>query len=262
MSMTIQTNVRGIQTLLFRQNTMLQEKAVSTPVVPTLMRQPVTVTISKEGYKSWQSRMREMNASVAPEYTNADYIIAMNIHLSPNIDYDMWLSSEIYRNNEKDGSSWEKKAQNIVRSYTDIYTEIVQGYADGTRSIHVADDSQEHGYRTLTMEEELRNLDTAYENTVKRFEKRVEARPRELELMSILMEMQEGIYGKGNGNVTAKEIEQKYEDLKTVPDHLAQNMLSVRTHWHHLYRQSSASGAWQGVVNMIHQMFRTKKETA
>lgn len=60
----------------------------------------------------------------------------------------------------------EDKVDNIMEAYTSLYDEIVQGYENGTRGINVADENSESGYRTLTMQEEMADLDSAYESVV------------------------------------------------------------------------------------------------
>lgn len=44
---------------------------------------------------------------------------------------------------------------NLLKVYSDIYEEIKQGYADGTREVWTADNSAENGYRKVSEEEEL-----------------------------------------------------------------------------------------------------------
>ena len=60
----------------------------------------------------------------------------------------------------------EDKMDNLAEAYTSLYDEIIKGYETGTREINVLDSNSEKGYRTLTMQEELENLESAYEKAV------------------------------------------------------------------------------------------------
>ena len=99
-----------------------------------------------------------------------------NINL--DINYSTMLAKEANRLNDEDKKamtsdgalSWRAKAENYAEAYANLYDEIVQGYANGTRKVNVEDKDSELGYRTLTMEEELGALDKAYEANVKFFE--------------------------------------------------------------------------------------------
>lgn len=89
------------------------------------------------------------------------------------MNYKFTLSARVNSLNESDKEakgvdylSNEDKLDNIMEAYTSLYDEIVQGYENGTRVINVADENGENGYRTLTMQEELADLDDAYESVV------------------------------------------------------------------------------------------------
>lgn len=56
----------------------------------------------------------------------------------------------------------EEKQQNILKAYADIFSEIIAGYADGTRQTYVEDKNSEKGYRQLTMAEEIDALDKVF----------------------------------------------------------------------------------------------------
>ena len=58
---------------------------------------------------------------------------------------------------------------NMLKAYASLYDEIVKGYEAGTRETYVEDKNSEDGYRKLTMEEELAELDKAYEDYVDKY---------------------------------------------------------------------------------------------
>lgn len=60
-------------------------------------------------------------------------------------------------------------ASNMLKVYASLYDEIVKGYEAGTRETYVEDKDAESGCRKLTMEEELAELDKAYEDYVNKY---------------------------------------------------------------------------------------------
>ena len=60
-------------------------------------------------------------------------------------------------------------ANNMLNVYASIYDEIVKGYENGTRETYIEDKNAEGGYRKLTMEEELDELNKAYKDYAERF---------------------------------------------------------------------------------------------
>lgn len=57
-------------------------------------------------------------------------------------------------------------ASNLLKTYASLYDEIVKGYEDGTRETYIEDSTAEAGYRKLTMDEELSELNKAYKKQV------------------------------------------------------------------------------------------------
>lgn len=66
--------------------------------------------------------------------------------------------------------SISSKAESMLKAYAQSYDDIQKGYADGTREAYVADNTSDTGYRKLTMEEELTELDKTYEKCTQQFE--------------------------------------------------------------------------------------------
>ncbi|MBQ7564027.1 MAG: hypothetical protein IJT16_08560 [Lachnospiraceae bacterium] len=60
-------------------------------------------------------------------------------------------------------------ASNLLKAYAGLYDEIVKGYEAGTRETYVEDKTAEGGYRKLTMDEELKELDKAYKDYADRY---------------------------------------------------------------------------------------------
>lgn len=149
-----------------------KERKLVNDILPTVNNQPVKVTISEEGYRSYRGKMTNGQSF---EEVQAQRKFLLEGNLSPDMNYKFTLSAKINSLNEADkeagGADYlsnEDKLENIMEAYTSLYDEIVKGYESGTRVINVADESSENGYRTLTMQEELEDLDHAYESVVNR----------------------------------------------------------------------------------------------
>lgn len=65
--------------------------------------------------------------------------------------------------------SYEDKTKDLLGAYASIYDDIVKGYEAGTREVYVEDSESETGYRKLTMEEEISELDKAFAERTDRF---------------------------------------------------------------------------------------------
>ena len=66
--------------------------------------------------------------------------------------------------------SFSDRAADYVRAYGNLYDEIVQGYKDGTIERYVEDETSETGFRRMTMEEELADLDKAFRSVADKAE--------------------------------------------------------------------------------------------
>lgn len=69
-----------------------------------------------------------------------------------------------------EAKSADQRAKDLISAYNDIYDEIIKGYEDGTRETYVADKDSEKGYRKLTKEEEINELNKALANRTERME--------------------------------------------------------------------------------------------
>lgn len=147
-----------------------RERKMVNDILPKVNDLPVKVTISEEGFKSYREKITN-GPSFEEVQTQRERLLETK--LSPDMNYKFTLSARVNSLNEADkeagGTKYlsnEEKLDNIMEAYTSLYDEIVQGYEDGTRIINVADENSKNGYRTLTMQEELADLDSAYESVV------------------------------------------------------------------------------------------------
>lgn len=127
----------------------------------------VKMSISKEGIERFRNSIMETSKK---ELGNTGVMLT---------DYRSMISSKLPSTygEQKENGEYERiyqsvsdKADSLLKAYAESYDEIQKGYADGTREAYVADDTSETGYRKLTKEEELAELDKAYKQHTTEFE--------------------------------------------------------------------------------------------
>ena len=57
-----------------------------------------------------------------------------------------------------------EKGDSLLKAYAESYDEIIKGHSEGSRETYIADESSENGFRKQTADEELSELDKAYED--------------------------------------------------------------------------------------------------
>lgn len=127
----------------------------------------VNVSISKEGIERLRDSMMD---NAKKSLGNTGVILT---------DYRSMISSKLPSTygEQKENGEYQRiyqnvsdKADSLLKAYAESYDEIQRGYADGTREAYIADDSSETGYRKLTKEEEIAELDKAYKQHTAEFE--------------------------------------------------------------------------------------------
>ena len=217
-----------------------RERKLVSETLPIADNQPVKVTISEEGYKSYRDRI-ENGQSFEEVQEQRKRLLEGN--LSPDMNYKLTLSARVNSLNESDkeagGTKYlsnEEKMDNIMEAYTSLYDEIVQGYDSGTRVISVADENSENGYRTLTMQEELADLDSAYESVVNT----VVSIMRQSEKAAIAFDKYyEKIQRIGVGRAEfANAYANRRDKIEMVPENAVEKMISERDAWKAVYVKS------------------------
>jgi len=200
----------------------------------------VKVTISEEGMKSYRERIT--NGQFYEE-VQAQRKSLLERKLSPDMNYKLTLSARVNSLNETDkeagGTKYlsnEEKLDNIMEAYTSLYDEIVQGYADGTRIINVADENSKNGYRTLTMQEELADLDSAYESVVNT----TVAIMEQSEKVSMAFDKYYAkIQSIGAGRAELANVYADRKDkVEMIPENAIEKMISERDAWKIAYAKS------------------------
>lgn len=146
----------------------LDEMKANTPEQSDALK----LTISKEGIEKFRDSVM---ANAKKELGNTGVILT---------DHRTMIGSKLpstYGVQKADGDyervyqSISDKADSLLKAYAESYDEIQKGYADGTRETYIADSNSETGYRKLTKEEELAELDKAYKEHTAEFEKNNDA---------------------------------------------------------------------------------------
>ena len=221
----------------YKQTTLERQK------IAKVNGEAVKVTISEEGMKSYRERITNGQSF---EEVQAQRKRLLESNLSPDINYKFTLSEKVNSLNEADKKSGgieylsnEEKLDNIMEAYKSLYEEIVYGYESGKRVINVADETSEKGYRTLSMQEELADLDHAYENAVNT-------------AVSIMGQSEKAAvafdkyYAKIQRiGVSRAELANAYANqrnkMEAVPENAVEKMISKRDAWKLAFTQSLAS---------------------
>lgn len=217
-----------------------RERKLVSDALPMTDNQPVKVTISEEGLKNYREKITNGQSF---EEVQEQRKLLLETKLSPDMNYKFTLSAKVNSLNETDkkasGAKYlsnEEKLDNIMEAYTSLYEEIVQGYEDGTRVINVADENSEKGYRTLTMQEELADLDNAYESVVNTTVSIMEQN----EKVSVAFEKYYAkIQSIGAGRAElANAYADRRDKVEMMPENAVEKMISERDAWKAVYAKS------------------------
>lgn len=289
--MKIQANLPGMQFQAMKapgQEKTAEKKQTVNELLESMGSPAVKVTVSKEGMDAYRSMVADMgepakmmsveevkNSSIRLEQiygslgTSRQYFATEEEVLegkdqTKNI-VSLWFSKEVSSLRESQGSNtWKDKATRLAQAYATLYNEITEGYQNGTREVRVvekgatvADLAQGRGYHVLTMEEELAELDALYEEKVTWLEKRAEEWPKQFEILRRIDESRSRMPGREK-YYTEEKVKELEDDYKTVPDDLAQRMITVRDIWKNSRLNLSKNQAWENVVDIINTMFRRR----
>jgi hypothetical protein len=140
---------------------------------------PIRVSISEKGKGYYRKSIQEFDGDIESYDTvieRRDQLLEAK--LSTDLDYDFQLGGEV-RKYKQDGVplTTREKADNLFRAYAKLYDEIIQGYENGTREIHVEDINLEKNYRVLTKEEEIDALNNSYKKYAEVLEEQAKQEP-------------------------------------------------------------------------------------
>ncbi|MBR1599090.1 MAG: hypothetical protein IJ661_09295 [Lachnospiraceae bacterium] len=187
-----------------------------------------TVNISDAGLKSYKEGILKTSAAGLQHNDGKSGIIMT--------DYNYLFGSRMpsrYGEPDENGEyipryySVKETADNMLNTYEGLYDEIVKGHEAGTRDIYIEDSSSEKGYRKLTMEEELNELDKAYQKYVDNY---IEQKKNSIHGMEIIAAAQEKIAKIKSGKIDETDERlsalEKYKN-DPVPDDFRQKMIDL-----------------------------------
>ncbi|MBQ8411354.1 MAG: hypothetical protein IJX15_06480 [Ruminiclostridium sp.] len=218
------------------QNMMAKEKAGDS-TLQTAPEQPQKIVFKKDSFESYRDRITN-GSSFDEVKKQRDFLL--NAKLSPDINYSFTLSERINKLNVSDKEtstngilSSSNILDNIMNAYTSLYDEIVQGYKNGTRVINISDLNSNEGYRTLTLQEELDDLDKAYEKAVNTA---VSLLDKETDIQISFDKYYEKLQRIGEERADfAKEYANKETSVKFNADDILHKMISERDVWRTSY---------------------------
>lgn len=221
-----------------------------------------SVSISKIRYESYRKNISEIgkgNTQSFQEVVQLKQSFPSNVvidiegfHHYQMFDEARELDRIEQENLSETKEKWtlEKKANNLLKTYTRMYDEIVKGYADGTREVWISDPSNgEAGhYRRLTQEEELQALDKAYENHTQEL---VNAINMKEQVYANLEEVRRKV-------ASAKKM--KIEDKKLSVEQLPPNALKKMTEAAQAFRErykgiNNDNKTWDEIVSKVQIRF-------
>lgn len=182
---------------------------------------PIKVTISAEGIKSYKDSILK-GSGLSNGVIMTDYETMISGRL-PSKYGDRNENGEY----EKNYRSIEDKANDLLGAYASIYDEIVRGHEEGTREAYVADDSSETGYRKLSMEDEIAELNKAFTKKAEQFEAQ---NKNNKEVIEILEAHAEKVIKLSGGRTSiAKGAQKELERAKkeVVPDNLSEKIVKA-----------------------------------
>ena len=194
------------------------------------------VEISNDGMKSYkESLVKSATAGLQNNEDGKGVIIS---------DYSHMLSSKmpsIYGEKNENGEyernyfSVTEKSESLLRAYAEIYDEIVTGHRRGSREIYVEDKTSDKGYRKLSMEEEIDELNKAFQMKAEKMEDREKKNKRDLEIIDSNREKTEK-YFNGTSKL-AREIKAlNKKDDTDIPENISKNLMKAANTFVQQYR--------------------------
>lgn len=216
----------------------------------------VSVSISEEGYKSYRESLLQMGKSennVESIFKDKDELIAFCDKVTIPGNYSAKLFDMVRELNDQDkkNETYNVKgvAGNCVEAYATLYDEIIQRYKDGVE-VYVRDNTSELGYRKLTKEEELEELDRGYEGLTVFVEEMYKANVEQMKWLEKYYQRKEFLL---SGSVGASYINKAYLESKKikeeeVPENISERILKAGKNFRMNY---VALGQKKGTVAQI-----------
>jgi len=235
-----------------------QEKAAPKPKVDNAVK----VSISQEGIENYRKQLCESSINGVNDKVIAkgdkDSMIrqakqATNALSANNYGNDLAKETEKLKEQRASSSTYSlsNRAEDSVRAYGNLYDEIVQGYQNGTRERYVEDKTSETGYRKMTMEEELKELDKAFQEA---------ADEANIEKM-IRGEFKRLLSKAGSKQADFSKPNKKPHIVEDAEETIGQKMKKLAQAWKDTYKTSgSKESGMKKVLSMLNGMFDISKK--
>lgn len=204
----------------------------------------VNVTISREGLESLQNGGKAMGQK--------ESIIQASKSIGANYGYRLSEEAGKLKGQRDNGAAYSlsDRAADYVKAYGNLYDEIVQGYKDGTIERYVEDETSETGFRRMTMEEELADLDKAFQKAADKAEMDAKA-------SRILDGYKERLSKLKSG----QKLSADSDKTEAVQENISQKLATLAQTWKDAYKVSgSKEGGMEKVLSMLDNMFGIKNE--
>ena len=204
----------------------------------------VNVTISREGLESLQNGGKAMGQK--------ESIIQASKSIGASYGYRLSEEAGKLKGQRDNGAAYSlsDRAADYVKAYGNLYDEIVQGYKDGTIERYVEDETSETGFRRMTMEEELADLDKAFQSMADKAE--VDAKASRI---------LDGYKEKLSKLKSGQKLSADADKVKAVQENISQKLVTLAQAWKDGYKVSgSKEGGMEKVLSMLDNMFGIKNE--
>jgi len=255
MSMNVNGSTQQAGTEWFQNMKAHQPDGKAAEAQPPKADRAVNVTISKEGIESWRKQVQG-NGGKAKTYEGVvkqkESIRQASKSIGVNYGYRLTEEAGKLKGQRESGATYSlsDRAADYIRAYGNLYDEIVQGYKDGAMERYVEDEASETGFRRMTMEEELDDLDKAFQSLADKAE--VDAKASR-----ILDGYKEKLSKMKNGQKLSADADK----AETVQENVGQNLVTLAQAWKDAYKASgSKEGGMEKILSMLNSMFGTKNE--
>lgn len=204
----------------------------------------VNVTISKEGIESLKNSGKAVRQK--------ESIMQASKSIGANYGYRLAEEAGKLKGQRESGAAYSlsDRAADYVRAYGNLYDEIVQGYKDGTIERYVEDTTSETGFRKMTMEEELADLDKAFQSVADKAE--VDAKASRI---------LDGYKERLSKLKSGQKLSADSDKTGAVQENVSQKLVTLAQAWKDAYKVSgSKEGGMEKVLSMLNGMFGIKNE--
>ncbi|MDE7333899.1 MAG: hypothetical protein K2O16_17085 [Lachnospiraceae bacterium] len=204
----------------------------------------VNVTISKEGIKSLKNGGKEVGQK--------ESIMQASKSIRANYGYRLAEEAGKLKGQRESGAAYSlsDRAADYVEAYGNLYDEIVQGYKDGTMERYVEDTTSETGFRKMTMEEELADLDKAFQSVADKAE--VDAKASRI---------LDGYKERLSKLKSGQKLSADSDKTGAVQENVNQKLVTLAQAWKDAYKVSgSKESGMEKVLSMLNGMFGIKNE--